>query len=83
MQIGGAHDPAGGWGAGRRGMSFNWRRERQARYVYDATWAVEQHGGPWYVIRDGKCLLEDYARPDEAMEAAERMIQAQSTTETQ
>ncbi len=56
-------------------MSFQWRRDRHRdRWVYDETWAVELQGGRWFVLRDGRALLEDHPSPGAAMEAAERAM---------
>ena len=56
-------------------MSFKWRSDaRRNRWIYDAEWAVEQRGGRWYVVRDGRAELEDYGNALDAIEAAERRM---------
>ena len=58
-------------------MKWGWKRINANRWEFDSTWAVEKHWatGRWFVQRDGRDLLEDYATDHDAIQRAEKEME--------
>ena len=58
-------------------MRWGWARVDASNWRFSAEWAIscDWATGRWYVVRDGKWLLEDYPDTATAISAAEAMMQ--------
>jgi hypothetical protein len=55
-------------------MKWGWVRRSEDRLEYKEGWAVFRHSGRWYVVQNGMTRLQDYSTPEEAINAAEEII---------
>jgi hypothetical protein len=58
-------------------VKWGWKQADDGwSWQFDATWSVVRDGGSnrWYVVRDGRWLLEDHTTAQDAIQAAERRM---------
>lgn len=56
-------------------VKWGWSRINDHEYRFDARWSVRKDWAShqWYVELDGAALLDNYADPGPAMEAADKI----------